>query len=80
MEHEAREVAELTISVDRSGRICESRGEDKVPRLDMRGSAVAKTCVPNMITASAISTSCLRTEQSMQDIGAKTDAISPDLI
>lgn len=74
------QVAGLTVSVDRPTLICENMGAEKVPRLDMRGSAVATPCVPNVVAASAISTSCLRTEPTIQDMSAKTHAKSSDLI
>lgn len=68
------QVAGLTVSVDRPTRICENVGAENVPRFDMRGSEVAATCEPNVVAASARSTSCLRTEPTIQDMGAKTHA------
>jgi hypothetical protein len=70
------QVIDLTVSVDRPVRICENTGADKVPRLDMRGSALAAAGVPNAVAASAASTSCLR----IQDMSANTYAESLDLI
>lgn len=74
------QVAGLTVSVDRPTRTCENMGAENVPRFDMRGSVVATTCEPNVVAASAISTSCLRTEPTIQDMSAKTHAKSLDPI
>lgn len=68
------QVAGLTVSVDRPTRMCENVGAENVPRFDMRGSEVATTCEPNVLAASARSTSCLRTEPTIQDMSAKTHA------
>lgn len=68
------EVEGLTVSVDRRTRSFGNMGADKVPRLDMRGSTVASTCVPKVTTTSAISTSCLQREPIIQDMSAKARA------